>query len=327
MIITPRPSNAVALAVLAYVLWGLSALYWPLLAPSGAVEILAMRIVLSLVLLAGLTTLTRGWRRVGALITAPGWRRRVGLLAAAAVLTAVNWGVFIWATSNAMVVDASLGYFINPLFMVVLGVVVFGERLDGRQWLALGSGAVAVVILVVGYGQMPWVALTLATTFGLYGLIKKSLRVGAIDGMLIETAVLFVPALGYVLVQQSSGTATFGHVSPSHTLLVAGTCAAMLPPMLLFSAAANHAKLSVVGILQYIEPVIQFLIGLVVFQEPVAGARWVAFALVWTALILLALSGMHRRPTWMRGWARSAPVLARRTDWLPRHSSGVAPAA
>lgn len=255
-----------------------------------------MRIVVSLALLAVLITMTHGWRRIGDLITRPGRIRRLALLAAAAAMTAVNWGLFIWATTNGLVVDASLGYFITPLFMVLLGVTVFGERLSVGQWVALGLAAAAVVVLIVGYGQVPWIALTLAATFGVYGLIKKALNIAAVEAMFLETLVLFVPALVYVVALQNSGAATFGHEGAAHALLVVGACGVMLAPMLLFSSAANVVRLSVVGMLQYIEPVIQFLIGLVVFRELVDGARWSAFALVWTALLVLAVSGVRGGP-------------------------------
>ncbi|HEY9411882.1 MAG TPA: EamA family transporter RarD [Jiangellaceae bacterium] len=310
--------GGVLLASSAYVLWGLSALYWPLLRPAGTIEILSMRVLCSLGVLVVLITAVGRWPELRAVVSAPGRVRRLLLLAVAAVLTAVNWGVFIYATTHGLVVDASMGYFITPLVMVLLGVIVFRERPRRWQWVAVGIGTAGVAVLVVGYGEVPWVALTLAATFGVYGLIKKSVGIGAVEGMTIETAVLTPLALGYVLVLQADGDATFGHVSTAHTALMVGASAAMLAPMLMFSAAANRIPLALVGLLQYIEPVIQFLIGLAVFAEAVGEQRWVAFGLVWIALGVLAVEstflpgGTGRRlgRGLVRGWRRAATSLA-----------------
>lgn len=318
--ITDRAASrgGVLLASSAYVLWGLSALYWPLLHPAGTIEILSVRVLCSLGALVVLITALGRWPELRAVVSAPGRVRRLLLLGAAALLTAVNWGVFIYATTNGLVVDASMGYFITPLTMVLLGVIVFRERPRRSQWIAVGIGTAGVAVLMVGYGQVPWVALSLAATFGVYGLIKKSVGVGAIEGMTIEAAVLTPPALGYVLTLQADGEASFGHISTTHTLLMVGASAAMLAPMLMFSAAANRIPLSLVGLLQYIEPVIQFLIGLVVFAETVGEQRWIAFGLVWIALGVLAVEstflrgGTGRRlgSGLVRRWRRVATSLA-----------------
>jgi chloramphenicol-sensitive protein RarD len=209
------------------------------------------------------------------------------------LLTAVNWGLFIYATTSGRVIDASMGYFINPLVMVLLGVLAFRERPRPLQWAAVGVGVTGVLVLVVGTGRPPWIALCLAASFGAYALIKKALGVGAVVGMTIETVILFLPALAYCLVLQVNGTATFGRISLTHALLMVGASVVMLSPMLLFSAAANRIPLSVAGLLQYLEPVIQFLIGLLVFNEAMSEPRWVAFLLIWGALAVLGYDGFR----------------------------------
>ncbi|WP_082310665.1 EamA family transporter RarD [Nonomuraea sp. SBT364] len=285
-------SRGVLFGVAAYVLWGLSALYWPLVEPTGPVEILALRVVWSPVAI-GLLVLALGRaRRVAEILRRP---RDVALLTLASVLTSVNWALFIWATMNGHVVDASLGYFITPLVSVAFGVIVFRERLRPWQWAAIGLAAVTVAVLTIGYGGPPWIALGLAVTFGSYGLIKKRLAVGAIEGLMVETAVLFPFALVCTVWLQASGQATFGHVSWGNTLLGVGSGFVMMVPMLLFSAAATKIPLSVTGMLQYIEPVVQFLVGLLVFREPMPATRWLAFGLLWVALAVLTADGLRTR--------------------------------
>ncbi|UBU18418.1 EamA family transporter RarD [Nonomuraea gerenzanensis] len=302
--------RGVLLGVAAYVLWGLSALYWPLVEPTGSLEVLALRALWSPVAIA-LLVLALGRRgRLAALLRR---RRDLLLLALASALTSVNWALFIWATMNGHVVDASLGYFITPLVSVALGVAVFGERLSGRQWTAIGLGAAAVLVLTVGYGGPPWIAIGLALTFGGYGLIKKRVSVGAIEGLMVETAVVFPLALAYTVWLQVTGQATFGHVSVGNTLLGVGAGFVMVVPMLLFSAAATKIPLSVTGMLQYIEPIVQFLVGLLVFRESMPGSRWAAFGLLWAGLVMLAAGGL--RPRGRPGAARRpAPPRSARSS-------------
>jgi chloramphenicol-sensitive protein RarD len=284
--------RGVTFGVAAYVLWGLSALYWPLMEPTGVAEILALRLVWSAVTLVALVTLLRRWPRVRALVRNP---RQVGLLAVAGVLTAANWGLFIYATISGQVVDASLGYFITPLVSVALGVLVLGERLRPWQWAAIVFGAGSVVVLTYDYGGPPWIALGLAATFGTYGLIKKQVALGSAEGLLVETVVLVAPALAYLVVLQVVGAATFGHTSALNTWLGVGSGIVLLLPMLLFGSAATRMPLSLTGTLQYIEPAVQFLIGLLVFREAMSGTRWVGFALLWAALVVLTADGLRAR--------------------------------
>ncbi|MGP3912854.1 EamA family transporter RarD [Nonomuraea sp. 10N515B] len=284
--------QGVLFGVAAYLLWGLSALYWPLVEPTGAVEILALRVLWSPVAV-GILVLALGRRRqVAAIVRRP---RDLALLAFAGLLTSVNWALFIWATMNGHVVDAALGYFITPLVSVTLGVALLGERLRAGQWAAIGLGAAAVAVLTVAYGGFPWIALTLAATFGAYGLIKKRVGVGAVEGLMVETAVLFPFAAIYTVVLQASGQATFGHISVANTLLGVGSGFVMMAPMLLFGAATTRIPLSLVGMLQFLEPVVQFLIGILVFREVMPAARWAAFALLWVALAVLTTEGLRTR--------------------------------
>ncbi|MBB6349755.1 chloramphenicol-sensitive protein RarD [Nonomuraea muscovyensis] len=307
----PVSRQGVVLGAAAYVLWGLSALYWPLVEPTGPVEILALRMVWSPVAI-GLLVLALGRRRrVTAILRRP---RQVALLALGGVLTTVNWALFIWATMNGHVVDASLGYFITPLVSVALGVVVLRERLGAWQWAGIGLGAAAVLLLTIGYGGPPWIALGLAVTFGTYGLIKKRVGVGAVEGLMVETAVLSPPALIYTVVLQAGGGATFGHVSAANTLLGVGAGFVMTVPMLLFSAAAKKIPLSLTGMLQYIEPIVQFLVGLLVFREPMPVARWAAFALLWLGLAVLTADAVRRRGPRPAAQARRDPPRSARSS-------------
>jgi chloramphenicol-sensitive protein RarD len=280
------------LGVAAYLMWGLFPLYWPLLRPSGAIEILAHRIVWSLLVVAALLAIGRNWGWIRSL-----GRRRLGLLSAAAVVIAVNWGTYIWGVNHEHVVETSLGYFINPLVTVLFGVVLLGERLRTVQWWAIGLAVVAVVVLTVDYGRPPWIALTLACSFGTYGLLKKKANVGAVESLSVETAVLLLPALAYLMFLHGSGDGTFANDGWGHAalLVVSGVITAV--PLLCFGAAAIRIPLTTIGLLQYLAPVFQFLIGVLVKHEDMPPSRIVGFALVWLALAILTVEGVrsHRR--------------------------------
>ncbi len=275
--------------VLAYGFWGLITLYWPLLEPAAPIEVLAHRIVWSL-LVVGVLLGVAG--RVGALRALD--RRRVGLLALAAALIAVNWGTFIHAVTSEQVIETSLGYFINPLVTVALGVLVFGERLRRAQWAAFGLAALAVAILTVDHGAPPWIALVLAGTFALYGLVKKRAGVDAVESLAVETVVLVVPAVAYLAVLGATGAGTFTTEGPGHVALLAGAALATAHPLLAFGAAAVRIPLSTLGLLQYLAPSLQFLLGVVVFAEPMPPVRLAGFALVWAALALFSADGLRQ---------------------------------
>jgi chloramphenicol-sensitive protein RarD len=276
----------------AYALWGLFPLYWPLLEPAGALEILACRIVLSLIVVALLLAVRRQLRGLRTLDSGTVLR-----LSAAGVIIAVNWGAYIWGVNNGHVVETSLGYFINPLITVALGVLLLHERLRRMQWAAVALGAVAVVILSVDYGRPPWLALLLAVSFGTYGLIKKRTRATAPEGLLVEAAVLTVPALVVLGVLAGTGTATWigSAATPGHLLLLAAAGPATAIPLLFFAAAATRLPLSTLGLLQYLAPVMQFAIGVLVRHEPMPPALLSGFSLVWLALALLTVDALRHR--------------------------------
>lgn len=282
--------RGVLYGIAAYVVWGLFPLYWPLLEPATAVEILAHRVLWSLVVVLAIVLCWRRGRRLAALLRAP---RRMGMLALAGSIIAINWGLYIWGVNNGHVVEVALGFFINPLMAVLVGVLAFRERLRPLQWAAVCMGAAAVAVLTVGYGRLPWLALTLAAVFATYSFLKKKADVDAVESLSVETAALTPPALAYVLVLGTTGAATFGHVSAAHTLLVMSAGAATAIPLLLFGAAAVRIPMTMIGLLQYLTPTGQLLIGVFVYGEPMPPDRLAGFALVWLALLLLATDGFN----------------------------------
>jgi chloramphenicol-sensitive protein RarD len=279
--------------VAAYLLWGLFPLYWPLLEPAGPIEILAHRIVWSLLVVATVLAVTRNWAWVRPLLAD---RATLARMALAAVLISVNWATYIWGVNNDHVVETSLGYFINPIVTVLIGVVVLHERLRRVQWAAIGLGTIAVLVLAVDYGRPPWIALTLAFSFGTYGLLKKQVgaTVGAVQSLTVETAVLFVPALTFLVVLDARGDGQLGHTGLGHGLLLASAGIATAVPLLFFASAARRIPLSTLGLLQYIAPVLQFLTGVLLYDEPMPASRWVGFVLVWAALAVLTFDGLRQ---------------------------------
>ena len=267
----------------AYLLWGLFPLYWPLLAPSAPLEVLAHRILWSLVVVVVLLAVTRRVEQVRAAIRD---RRRFAQIALAAVVVAVNWGTYIYGVTNDRVVETSLGYFVNPIVTVLLGVVVLGERLRPAQWTALGAAFVAVVVLTVENGSPPWIALVLAFSFGTYGLLKKTAGVGAVEGLAVETGVLLPVAAVYVLV---IGGGTFATEGAGHAALLALSGVVTAIPLLLFGAAASRIPLSTLGVLQYLAPTMQFLLGITLFDESLPAVKLLGFVLVWCAVALFTV--------------------------------------
>ena len=300
--------RGLALAVLAYLLWGFLPLFFLLLAPANALEIVAWRILLSLVFCAILLSVTKAWPR---LLTLLGDRRVLFTLLGAGLLILVNWLVYVYATLSHEVVQAALGYFTNPIVTMLLGIFVLGERLRPVQWVAIGLSAVAVLVIAIGYGSFPWIALALAFSFGLYGLIKKRVgdRVDALSGLTIETLWLAPVAIGgLVLVSLTSGI-TIGTVSTLQTvaMLLAGVVTAV--PLLLFAGAARRLPLTTIGLVQYLTPVLQFLIGVLLLHEVITPERLLGFILVWIALILLAIDGYWQRRS---GLGRESSIVTTR---------------
>ena len=236
-------------------------------------------------------------------------RSKLLRLALAAVLVSVNWGVYIWGVNNGHVVETSLGYFINPLFTIMLGVLVLKERLSPPQWVAVGIATAAIVVLSVDYGRLPWIALTLALSFGGYGFLKKQVNAGAVESLTVETGVMVGPAVVTLMVLAEQSKLVFGHAGPGNALLLAGTGVVTALPLLLFGAAARRLPLTSIGLLQYMAPVLQFAVGVGVRHEPMPLARLLGFALVWIALVVLTADALTRRHR-NASLARSAEAIA-----------------
>ncbi|HHS96595.1 MAG TPA: EamA family transporter RarD [Chloroflexi bacterium] len=280
-------------AIGAYGLWGLLPVYWKWLQHVPAVQLMSHRVVWSFAFLCAFLALTGRWSRFRAAI---GDRRvlRVHLITAA--LIGINWLIYVWAVNAGFIVETSLGYFINPLLSVALGVVFLRERLRPLQWAAVGVAAVGVLYLTFIYGAFPWIALTLALAFGFYGLVKKTAPLGSLYGLTLETGILLPLTLAYLFLSEARGKGVFLHTGLLTDLLLVGAGPVTAVPLLLFAAAAQRIPLSLVGILQYIAPTLQFLLGVLVYHEPFPPARFIGFSLVWAALAILALdAGLTRR--------------------------------
>jgi chloramphenicol-sensitive protein RarD len=289
-VLNDRTRRGILYGIGAYTRWGAVPLFWPLVSRASAPELLAHRVIWSLVICAVLllTVVPRGW-----------WRRvrrprTLLLLAGAAAVVSVNWGVYIWAVNHGHVVETSLGYYINPILSILVGVVFLRECLAPLQWVSVGLAAAAVVVLTFEYGQLPWIALTLATSFATYGVIKKQVNGGAVETLTVESAVLTPVALGYLAFLQVTGDITFGHLGWAHSLLLMASGLVTVIPLLFFAAAATRLPLSTLGLLQYIAPTLQFLLGVFYFGETMSPGRWIGFALVWLALVILTVYGVRQ---------------------------------
>jgi len=277
------------LGVAAYGIWGAFPLYWPLLEPAGAVEILAHRIVWSLVLMALVIVLVG---RLGDLRRMS--RRTWLLLAGASALISANWAIYVYAVNNGHVVDAALGYFINPLVTVGLGVLIFRERLNRAQAAALAIAVVAVVVLTVEVGALPYIGLGLALSFGLYGAVKKTVDTDPRVSVGVEAGLAAPFALGYLAVLQSSGAGTFAGHGAAHVVLLVSSGVLTAIPLLLFAAAAQRLPMVTMGLLFYLTPIMQMTWGVLVGHEPMPPARWLGFALIWLALAVFSVDAVLR---------------------------------
>jgi chloramphenicol-sensitive protein RarD len=286
--VTGEDRRGLAAGMAAYLLWGLFPLYWPLLAPAAAVEILAHRIVWSAVFAVVVLAPTLGFAWVRHL-----GRRRLRLLALAAVLITVNWGTFIYGVNAEHVVEVSLGYFINPLVTVALAVGVLGERLRRAQWAAVAIGLIAVVVLAIDYGRPPWIALTLALSFGCYGLVKKQAAVDGVQSFAVESALLAPFALAWLVWIGHTGDGTFTTDGAGHVALLVGAGVVTAIPLMLFGVAAVRVRLSTIGLLQYLAPILQLLIGIFVDGEAMPASRLAGFALVWLALAVFSADALR----------------------------------
>lgn len=302
---TGQTRAGVTYGLIAYGLWGVFPLYFRLLHRSGAVEILIHRVLWSLVVCFTAVVLLR---RLGRLARTLRDRRTATWLLVAAVVVAINWGVYIYAVNSDQVIEASLGYFINPLVTVLLGVVLLRERLRRLQWVAVGVGALAVVVLTVDYGHLPVIALVLAVSFGTYGLCKNRVggSVDALTGLTTETLLLAPVGIVALTFLESTGRGTVTENAPWQGLLLASSGFITVLPLLLFAAAASRVPLSLIGLMQYVTPTLQFLCGVLILGEHMPTSRWIGFGLVWIALVVLTTDGLRhaRRPA--RSAARAA---------------------
>ncbi len=276
--------SGVACAVAAFLMWGLFPLYWKQLPGIGAIEIVSHRTAWSLASLAVFITLTHRWRDALAVVRRG---RTLAMLATSAALIAANWSTYIWAVTHDRVVEASLGYYVNPLVNVLLGVLVLKEHLSRLTRLAVALATTAVAVLTIAHGRFPWVALALAVTFGLYGLVRKTVAADSVTGLAVETALLSPAALAYLAVLGAHGTGAFGQQPLTTTLLVlAGPVTAV--PLVLFAAGARRLPLSTVGLIQYISPTCQLMLGVLLYHEPFTPVHAAVFACIWVALGLLS---------------------------------------
>ena len=266
---------------LAFVIWGLTPIYWRLLLHVPAAEILAHRIVWGLFVIAGWMSLRGRWPE---LVAALKRTRTVMALSLSTVFIAVNWGLFVWAVNNDRVLATSLGYYINPLVNVVLGLVVLGERLNRRQWIAVSLAAVAVTILTIAQGHLPWISLVLAVSFALYGLLRKTVRVDAVVGLSFETMALAPIAAAFLLYQKNRGVAAFGSQGAGTDLLLVAAGAVTVVPLILFTLGVRRLPLSTAGLMQYIAPTCTFVLAVFLYNETFSTAHAVSFILIWTAL-------------------------------------------
>lgn len=302
---TAGSRGGLAYGIGAYTFWGFVPLYWTLVTPSGPWEILAHRVAWSLLIVVLLLTLARRWGAVRAALRQP---RLLGFVTLAAIAISVNWGTFIYGVTHDQVVDVALGYFITPLVAVLLGVTVLRERLRIAQWSALAVGTSAVVVLATAHGGLPIVALALGLSFGFYSLVKKRVNLGTVESLALETAVLAPAALVFLAVLIASGRSTVGAHGTGHLLAIAGTGLVTAIPLLLFGAAATRLSLASIGVLQYLTPTVQLILGIVVFAEPMSPARWLGFGLVWIGLAIFTVDALARRRRELADAARATAL-------------------
>ena len=277
---------------LSYAFWGFFPIYWKALTGISSLQLICHRIVWSFLILIVMIARSQEFGLLWQAMRSP---RTVAIYTVAAIAIATNWLIFIWAVSVSQIVQISLGYFINPLLSVVLGMVVFHERLRPLQWMSVALAAAGVVYLTAALGALPWIALSLATTFGTYGLLKKLAPLGPVQGLTFETGLLFAPAVMFLIVEEFAGRGAFMHSTPFHDLLMVGAGPLTTLPLLMFAAGVRRIPLSLVGMLQYINPTMQITIGVMLYDEPFTRVQLVGFGLVWSALALFAMEGYATR--------------------------------
>lgn len=285
--------------VLAYAMWGLFPIYWKAIQGVPALEILAHRMTWSFLFVLLLLAVTGRWNWIRPILRQP---KTLLTFLLTAVLLSINWFVYIWGVNAGYIVQTALGYFINPLVNVLLGMIFLRERLRPWQAVAVLLAAGGVLYLTISYGALPWIALTLAFSFGVYGLLRKTAVLDSLAGLSLETALLFLPALGYLLFLESRDIGAFGHSDLLTTLLLAGAGMATALPLLAFAAAARRVTLITLGILQYMAPTLQFLIGVFIYHEPFSRDQLIGFSFIWLALLIYTGDGLlrHRRRAALR---------------------------
>ena len=276
----------------AYVLWGFFPIYFKLIHEVPAIQIVANRIVWSCVFLVILLTLRREWRNLRAAIPSLNF---LGVFLISSILLGINWLTYVYGVNAGFIVECSLGYFINPLVSVLLGVMFLRERLRTLQWLSVGLAAAGVIYLTINYGRLPWIALLLAVSFGLYGLAKKIAPLGSFYGLTVETGLLFLPSLVYMAALQTTSQGAFGQTGLLTMALLVLTGPVTAVPLLLFGSAARQIDLSMLGLMQYVAPTLQFLIGILLYREPFTTNTLIGFAIIWTALLILWTEGFSTR--------------------------------
>src|SRR6202142_1902258 len=284
--------KGVIYALIAYLMWGLFPLYWKQLETIPALQLIGHRIGWSFILLLLVILVTRQW---SAFRKVAFKSKTVQIYLIAAVLISINWFTYVWAVNHNFVVETSHGYYINPLFTVLLGVIFFKEKLRLIQWLPIGLAGLGVLYLTFTYGSLPWIALTLAFSFGLYGMVKKTAPLNSLHGLTLETGLLFLPALAYLIFCETTGQGAFLHSGPLKDWMMVGAGLVTTIPLLLFSAAVPRVPLTTIGILQYINPTMQFLLGVLVYKEPFTHDRLIGFGLVWVGLIFFWVEGLYSR--------------------------------
>lgn len=285
-------NRGILYALGAYITWGIFPVYWKILHGVPALQLLSHRIVWSFLFLLAFVILARQWRSFKDAIS----HRHVLLIyLAAAVLIGINWLTYVWAVNAGFIVETSLGYFINPLLNVLLGVIIFRERLRRFQWIPVFLAAAGVIYLTLVYGQLPWIALTLAVSFGIYGVVKKIAPLGSLYGLFLETGILFVPAVIWIVYSDVIGTGAFLRAGTGTSLLLVGAGLVTTIPLLMFASAAQRIPLSLLGIFQYISPTLQFLLGVLVYREPFDRNHMIGFCIVWVALIIFWGEGLLAR--------------------------------
>jgi len=284
-------NTGILYALGAYILWGLFPIYWKWLHHVPAIELIGHRIGWSFILLMIVIFASKQWTKLRSTLT---WRV-LGVYLVAGVLLSFNWLIYVWGVNSEHVVETSLGYFINPLFSVLLGMIFLKERLRALQWVPIGLAASGVIYLTWTYGSLPWIALSLAFSFGLYGLVKKKSPLGSLYGLTLETGLVFIPALGYLIYVESIGQGAFGHTGVVSDLLMIGAGVVTTIPLLMFASATKRIPLTMVGIMQYIAPTLQFLLGVLIYKEPFSTTSLIGFSMVWIALIVFWVEGVFAR--------------------------------